>query len=344
MKEKEVIKINDRPEGFQFRANNRWRRLPWYLMSIVLLAAVVLGSAIYYRVLANKQRVITENYSPQPEVFKPEVSGVNFLAQTDPFDNLVNILLLGCGGPDHPGGGLTDVIQVLSINPIRKKALIFSVPRDLYVDIDNFGFHKINTAYNLGQQLGHGQGGILVKKEIEQVLGIPIHYYIKVDFNGFVRIVDLLDGIDVCVDRSINDPAHDIYILSGCQEMDGQKALAYVRSRYSTSDFDRSSRQQKTIFAIKEKALKLNFLLNPLKINQALAILVGSLNTDIKISEMKQLSQLMAGLKKDQMATYVLDNRKDQLLYSTSRNGAYVLLPVGGDYQKIKKFVRKNLP
>jgi len=332
------------PEDFAFGqpVKNIWLRRPIYFLFAFLLIVVLSGSDIYYQNTINNNSVITENLSPK-ENFEAKVSGAEMMNEVNKYQNYINILLLGNGGFNHSGGGLTDVIQVLTINTITNKGMIFSVPRDLYAKIDGYGYHKINTAYNYGQQSGHGGGGILAKKEIEQILGIPLHYYIKIDFDGFKEVVDILGGVYVCVDESINDPHSQIYVESGCQQMNGDKALAYARSRYTTSDFDRSQRQQKLIFGIKEKVLKLNFLLNPIKINQMFSVLTGNLNTDIKIGELKGIGDVLSNLDKNDLDSYVLDNRKDNLLYSTTRYGAYVLLPVGGDFRKIRKFVDKRV-
>ncbi len=333
------------PEDFAFnrQPKNVWLRRPIYFLLILLVIVIFFGSYIYYQnINTGANNVITENLSPKKN-FEPQVSGAEMMGEIDKYQDYLNILLLGIGGANHPGGGLTDVIQVLTINTRTNKGLIFSVPRDLYVKVDGYGYHKINTVYNYGQQSGHGGGGILAKKEIEQVLGIPLHYYIKIDFDGFTELVDVLDGVDICVDSSINDPQNQIYVESGCQEMDGEKALAYARSRYTTSDFDRSQRQQKLIFGIKEKVLKLNFLLNPIKINQTLSVLTGNLNTDIKIGELNEIGNVLSDLDKNDLDSYVLDNRKDNLLYSTSKYGAYVLLPIGDDFKKIRKFVGKKI-
>lgn len=334
----------EKPKSFEFNhLSNFWLKRPFYFFLILFLVVIIGGSYLYYYNLNNQQNsIITENVSPKNQV-SSKVSGVEEMKELDKFDGLVNILLLGNGGPNHAGGGLTDVIQVLSVNTSNNQAFLFSLPRDLYVNIDGFGYHKINTAYNLGQQTSHGQGGVLAKKEVEQVTGIPMHYYIRVNFDGFKEIVNILGGLDICVDKAINDTKGKIYISTGCQQMDGEQALAYSRSRYTTSDFDRSRRQQKIMFAIKDKLLGLNFLLNPLKINQAFTVLTGNFNTDIKISEFKKIGEMLSGLNQSQIDSYVLDNRKDNLLYSTSKHGSYVLLPVGGDFSKIKKFIDQKI-
>jgi len=340
---KQDFKINkQQPRTFDFKPVNHWRRLPWYFLAVIILLVIFISAGLYYQARVAANQIITDNQPVTEEVDNTAV----VLGQFDenPFKDTVNILLLGNGGANHPGGGLTDVIQVLSINTRDDKALIFSIPRDLYVDIDGFGKHKINTAYVLGEQQGHGNGGKLAKKEVEQVLDIPIQYYIKIDFTGFIKIINLLQGIDICVEQPINDPKTNTYVKQGCQHMDGEVALDYVRSRYSTSDFDRSGRQQEVLMAIKEKTLKLNFLLNPLKLNQALNILVGHLNTDVELSEIGFFMALIRDLSNQKNTTYVLDNRKDKLLFSTIINGSYVLLPIGGKYDKIQSFVKKNLP
>jgi len=333
---------NQQPRTFNFKPVNHWRRLPWYFLTVIVLLVVFVCAGLYYQARVAANQIITDNQPAAKET--DDSTAVLGQYNENPFKDTVNILLLGNGGANHPGGGLTDVIQVLSINTKNNKALIFSVPRDLYVDIDGFGKHKINTAYVLGEQQEHGNGGKLAKKEISQVLGIPIQYYIKIDFAGFTKMINLLAGIDICVEQAIDDPKTSTYVKQGCQHMDGEVALDYVRSRYSTSDFDRSGRQQEVLMATKDKALKLNFLLNPLKLNQALNILVGHLNTDIKLSEISSFTALIRDLSSQKNTTYVLDNRKDKLLYSTIQNGSYVLLPIGGKFDKIQSFVKKKLP
>jgi anionic cell wall polymer biosynthesis LytR-Cps2A-Psr (LCP) family protein len=166
----------------------------------------------------------------------------------------------------------------------------------------------------------------------------------KIDFSGFVKVVNLLEGVDICVDQPIYDPDIEAQIDFGCQHFDGDTALSYVRSRKTTSDFDRSRRQQQIMVAVKDKALKLNFLLNPLKLNQALNILIGHFNTDIKTAELKELGFSIAKLTSHKISNYVLDNKKDNLLRATVIEGAAVLLPVGGDFQEIHKLVREKLP
>jgi LCP family protein required for cell wall assembly len=190
-------------------------------------------------------------------------------------ENAVNIVLLGTDA----GGALTDVMVVASVNADGPSISLLSIPRDLYVWIPGYGYGKINTANGRGANYPGG-GPALVGATIEYNLGIPIHYYALVRFEGFVRIVDALGGIDVPVECELHDtfpdPANpeqgiDIDLNAGMQHLDGQYALWYVRSRKgistrdvygttTTSDFDRNRRQQQVLRALYHQVLDLNIL------------------------------------------------------------------------------------
>jgi len=168
-------------------------------------------------------------------------------------DGRVNILLIGMGGTGHKGGLLTDTIMVLSIKPEAKQAALLSIPRDLYVPIPGAGSAKINSAHALGEQRETGTGPALAKSVVGTVLDLPIHYYIRVDFAGFTKLIDAVDGLDINVEKAIADPFYPdertegyapFYLKAGPKHMDGKLALKYARSRETTSDFDRARRQQ----------------------------------------------------------------------------------------------------
>src|SRR3989339_215931 len=193
----------------------------------------------------------------------------------------VNVLLLGVGGEGHDGPNLTDTIIVASIELETNKIAMISIPRDLVVEIEDKGFWKINNANHFGEQKNPGHGGELVKNVVSQVIGVPIHYYIRVDFSGFEKLIDDLGGVKVEVDNSFIDyqfPAanYKYQVVSfdkGWQTMDGETALQFVRSRHGNngegSDFSRSKRQQKVITAVKERALSYRTLFSPGKMNEA---------------------------------------------------------------------------
>jgi polyisoprenyl-teichoic acid--peptidoglycan teichoic acid transferase len=183
----------------------------------------------------------------------------------------VNVLLMGFDygqwSADRACPCRSDSMIVLTIDPISKTAGMLSVQRDLWVNIPGFGYNKINSALYLGDLYKlPGGGPELARKTVEDFLGISIQYYVLMDFNAFITIIDDIDGIDVNVPEDITvDPLgqHNTTDLkAGINHMDGQLALAYARMRHTANDdIDRSGRQQEVILAVRDKMLdKKNFL------------------------------------------------------------------------------------
>lgn len=125
-------------------------------------------------------------------------------------DGRVNVLLLGNGGGFHDGPDLTDSIIVASYNLKLKNVIFFSIPRDLW--LDNIKY-KINAAYEVGKSGGNGL--TFAQDKIDDVLGLPIHYGVRVDFDGFAKAIDLVGGIDVMVEQTFDDW---LYPLTGKED------------------------------------------------------------------------------------------------------------------------------
>jgi polyisoprenyl-teichoic acid--peptidoglycan teichoic acid transferase len=183
----------------------------------------------------------------------------------DPF----NILLVGVDRrPDMQEGVRSDTIILVHIDPTQGWAGMLSIPRDSVADIPHLGQQKINTAYAYGfnhaaEIYGEGTtpdagGGALAAETVEGFLGLKVNYVAQIDFRGFQRVVDTLGGVTVDVPRPLLDPAYPtddygyerLYVPAGLQVLDGATALRYARSRHSSSDFDRSRRQQQVLRAI----------------------------------------------------------------------------------------------
>jgi len=253
-----------------------------------------------------------------------------------------NILLLGMGGKSHPGGGLTDTIIVLSINWKTKKLAMISVPRDLWVKIPSYGYSKLNAAYYYSEQNSKvtGGGGKATSEVINKVLGIPIHYYVTIDFDGFKKIIDSIGGVDVYVSKAINDPfypAADMIrydpfkIAVGQHHMNGEIALKYARSRETTSDFDRSRRQEEILLATKNKILSLNTLANPKKVADLLGAIGDHLRTSLSIAEIKTVFEAINGLDTEHIINKVFDTAPGSPLQSAQEEGkGYYILPRKG--------------
>lgn len=189
-------------------------------------------------------------------------------------DGITNILLLG-NDVGARQGGRTDSMVIVSIDEVNQTASMLSLPRDLYVVIPGWKMTRINLALPHGHGSDYpGGGGALVKDTILYNLGIPVDYYVRIGFDGFRDVVDLMHGVDVAVsceieDWKLKDPELDpneeenweMFSLGpDIHHMHGDTALWYVRSRRNSSDFERGRRQQQVLSAILEKGLELEMI------------------------------------------------------------------------------------
>jgi LCP family protein required for cell wall assembly len=271
----------------------------------------------------------------------------------------INILILGRGGANHPGGLLTDTIQLISINPSEPSLAMLAIPRDLAINLPGDGFNKINTAYSLGEQKKKGSGGAFAKKVVSDLLDIPIHYYIDLDFTGFIKIINTLGGVTINVEKGFYDPefpAPDMRgyqpfsVKAGVQRMNGETALKYARSRHGDngegSDFARAKRQQQVIKAVLSEALKAENLLNPAKMLSIINTLGNHLNTDMNIGEVERIAKIVKNISSEKMSQKSLDNTSDGLLVNNSSLGlGYALVPRAGlnNYLEIQMEVHRFL-
>ncbi len=132
----------------------------------------------------------------------------NFVMPGNPIkssEDRVNILLLGNAGGNHDGALLTDSIIIASYNLKTHKAVLISVPRDLWLDSVKA---KVNAVYEIGQAKGDGLK--YAEDKIDDILGIPIHYGVRIDFSGFSKAVDLVEGVDINVGNSFDDYEYPI--------------------------------------------------------------------------------------------------------------------------------------
>jgi len=261
----------------------------------------------------------------------------------------VNILLLGLRGADDDNGGLlTDTMMVLSLKKSTGQAAMISVPRDLYVKMPVLAGEKsepirekINFAYAFGEETKAGMGLAFSKAAISNVTGLYIDHVISVDFIAFKDLIDILGGVDVYLGKPFKETsqfAQEILLElpQGPNHLDGKTALYFVRSRFSTSDFDRAHRQQQVLLAVKEKALSLGVLLNPVKIFEILDSLGRHVRTDIGISQINGLISLARNINSGEIDQKVFDTTPVGLLYhTTSDKGTYILLPVGDNFDGI---------
>ncbi len=315
-----------------------------FVGSLVLLGVVIFLFTVFD--IWGKISERSNNASPILKFFGEDISPGTLRGEGD---GRVNILLIGIGGKNHDGGQLADTIMVASIDPINNQLAMLSIPRDLRVPLNGGGFGKINAIHAYGENSSGKSGPQDLKNTVGEILDLPIHYYLRVDFEGFTRIVDELGGIDIDVPKEIYDANYPdeqmvdyapFYIGVGNQHLDGATALKYARSRYSTSDFDRAGRQQQIIDAVREKALSVGVLANPAKVWSLVGILGDHVRMDMSAKEVSALVSIAKKLDTSKTASRVLDNSADGPLI-TSNAGGYYLVTRTGDWSEIRQIAHE---
>ena len=186
--------------------------------------------------------------------------------------------------------GRSDTLMVATVDPEKGTASLLSIPRDTRVAIEGAGYDKINAAYAYG-------GYALTKKTLEQLLDVPMDYYILIDVHAFERIIDALDGIDIDVEKRMyyEDPWDDdgglvIDIYPGMQHMTGEKAIEYVRYRDMEGDIGRIRRQQRFMRAVLQKVTTPEIFA---KLPEIIDEVMKSVKTDLGASDMLRFLQVM---------------------------------------------------
>lgn len=350
---------------------------------MVLLSGIIYTGYILYwpavtlfkQIAKHPKSALSLIKNPQGEL-KATDGRTNFLlVGIDKRSNIPYTYSIGNGQIKH-NGFLTDTIIVGSIDKNSKQVSMISIPRDVWVKVPNFGKikgaqGKINSIYNIGESNNYSDGGGmgLLKKVVQESLGIDeIHYSARIDFAGFREGVDKLGGIDVMVEKSFDDYRYPIegkektdcsgggdhcrfkqlHFVAGLNHMSGEVALGYARSRSGTngegSDFARAARQQKVIIAAKDKALKTENLLDPIKLNTLFKDFGESVETDLDISALVALFNLSKEMNTTKVNTLVLSNASDSYLYvapAGQYGGAYALLPKGNSWFGVQEAVDK---
>lgn len=228
----------------------------------------------------------------------------------------LNILLIGSdtreGDNSEYGaevsGARSDTAILLHLSPNRDQAIGISFPRDSMVKIpecrtDDGGtvparFGMLNSAFAFA-------GPTCTWKMLESLTGIHIDHFVQVDFSGFKRMVDALGGVEICVDKPVNDPRAELHLKAGKQTVKGEEALGYVRARYSLgngSDLERIERQQKFMASVVEKATD-SVLSDPAKTYKFLKAATKSITTDddLDLSAMRKLADGLRGMSAGQV-------------------------------------------
>jgi len=313
-------------------------RTPNYLARVLASAAYTLflaGALVLAFLFYGSVRDIIA-YSPLSSGLQLPIAGDPVLRPDSVPDwsqrERVNILLLGVDQrPDEEGPWRSDTMIVVTVDPRSMTAGALSIPRDLYVEIPGYGEQRVNMAHFLGDAYDYPGGGpALVMKTIEYNLGMPVHYYIRINFQGFREVINYLGGVTIDVEEEIWDYRYPdgqygyttVHIPAGTQQMDGRTALQYARTRHSGTDFDRLRRQQQVIMAIRQKALRLDLI--P-KI-PALANTMGQMvSTNLQLGEVMTLAQIASQIDAEDIRFGVID--ETMTVPIVLEDGAEVLFP-----------------
>lgn len=224
---------------------------------------------------------------------KKESSAVNYLiVGSDTREGLSReeIKRLKVGGTDVAAGKRSDTMLLIHISKKRDKAAIISIPRDSYALIPEHNnsqgkvipaaYSKINSAYNWG-------GAPLLIETLESMSDLRIDHYVELNFVGFVRMVDALDGVEICTKKDINDPKSHLTLPAGTHVLDGVDSLKFVRTRVfdGLGDLGRMKRQQEFAGAMLRKATSAGVLLNPVKMVDFINSALDSVVTDEGLSQ-----------------------------------------------------------
>jgi LCP family protein required for cell wall assembly len=283
----------------------------------------------------------------------------------------VNILLAGnsADDPGHDGANLTDSIMLISIDTVHNKAFLLSIPRDLWVQIPDNGYAKINDAYVVGQnnnfsQPGYPNGGMgQLEQIVSQDLDIPIDYYALVDYSALRDAVNDVGGITINIQssdpRGLYDPSIDysthgplVKLTNGEHLLNGEQALDLARARgdaygsygFAGSDFERTQNQRLMLVALKSKAVSAGVLANPAKLSSLFDAIGSNVKTDFNLSEVHRLYDITKPISNIQSLSFNQANGKNLLASYTAPDGESALIPTAGlgDYSALQAFVNQQ--
>jgi len=365
----------------------RLKPLVYLLLVVFIFLSSFLTTVIIGKLILSENRISLSENPSQVGSFTPPRED----------DNTVNILLLGYGGAGHDGGGLADAISIIHIDPDHSKAAIISLPRDIWVPLpirsdisQNF---KINHAFAIGNDdrnyplkeplYKSENGGVnMAKVAVKTVTNLDIDYYVSVDFNSFVNLIDTLGGVTVSVpvtfddhfypikgeennpcDFSPEEIAHLSATLSGFElekqfecryehlhfdagttQMDGATALKFVRSRHSDAHGGDYARHQRQQAVLYALKDKLVSINALSKIDQVYADLSHLVSTNLDVASVKSFIKSFPNFQNFTVKNIYLN--EDNAFNSTrTSDGQFALIPREGEniWQAIHQLIQKEL-
>ena len=266
------VELSDRPEE-----GNKKKRLRdrWLLLSVVGVLGLILIVAIAIAGWYGKSVLDALNSMDRDSSLMPDRDGRPpvVVAKKGTEHPPLNIVLMGTDARSADERGRSDVLMVFHLNGDRDEGYLISFPRDLWVDIPGHQIAKINAAYSWG-------GTALTIETLEQLLDVPMDHAAVTDFTGFSNVIDAVDG--VTVHNETHFTAHNFDFPEGDVELDGQRALAFVRERKTLpkGDLSRAEHQRDVLEAVAAKMISKGVLASPRKFRDSVTALGSNLVVD----------------------------------------------------------------
>jgi LCP family protein required for cell wall assembly len=350
------------PGKKQKKPQPRWKKILKRVLIVLAIILLLAGLWVGWKFIANGVKIF--GWGGLKDIFtSKELRGED--------TGRVNILLAGnsADDPGHGGAELTDSIMVVSIDTKNNKGYILSIPRDLYIDIPDHGYAKINEAYQDGEranfrEAGYAKGGMgLLQKTIGQHFGMKFHYYALVNYAALKEGVNAVGGVTITINssdpRGLYDPGPDLLnnykplvdLPNGKVTLNGAQALGLARARgssynsygFGTSDFARTEHQRQLLLGLKSKASSASTLANPVKMGKLFDTLGNNVETDFEVSEVRRLYEIMKEIPNSRIKSVSLNDANDVNLLQSyrTRSGQSALVPAAGidDYTAIKQYL-----
>lgn len=324
----------------------RWVRFGGLAVAAVVVGAVGGGWVVYAKLDGN----IRSDNAAARELARYEKERPTSLVK-----DAQNILLIGSDTRSGNGNGRygrdsgterSDTTILLHLSAGRHTATAISLPRDLMVDIPSClmsdggrsepMFAMFNSAFETG-------GSACTIRTVEKLTNVRVDHHIVLDFHGFKKMVDAVDGVQVCLAKPIDDKAAKLKLPAGRVTLDGEQALGYVRARKSLgdgSDTDRMDRQQRFLGALVNKVQSNDVLLNPVKLYPVLDAATSSLTTDPGLASLRGLYELVRGLRDiPTKAVQFLTVPRESYVYNPNRDQL-----VEPEAQKLFERLRRDAP
>lgn len=322
-----------------------------------------------YLILSNTVKRNVQVVNNQPDIKEVIKNNVIPNTETPPKNaDSYSVILLGSGGSGHSGGGLTDSIILVNINPQDKKAALISIPRDLWVN----GGYKINASYSNG-------GYDNLRGVIQEITGLRPNYFVSTDFTSFTNLINSYENIEINIPKTFDDPLYPIkgqenntcgkteaeinalkaqytdfnlekqftcrfehlHFEAGKVAVNGETALKIARSRHGDNDFGRSLRQMAILKGFLAKLISVDGFKN---IEKTFNTIIKSVKTNADLATVKDLAQIF-GDPNAYKVTEIQLTDQNVLTSSKSQAGAYILIPRAGvnNFDEVKKYISDSL-